>query len=333
MKAPKTKVALIAIYCIISGLVYIALAILAICSYACVLDFTKTPVAYMLYLLYFRTRTCHNDIKWDALGIEGVTSSQPSTPKETSAVLRTLTFSIIYLLLNLILIVAAFRAMVGLRERAQNRHILFWSYFAALFLTFIIITALDFLSSAFYLIEFFLTFYNSDNVMNILEIDNIDEFRQYFSQLSINTRSMPSMILFLVTSKVLLILTFNFALIYAYFTAAWKIVRENQKFSFQVKTVEKKIKKKEPSPIMSIKSLNSDATIVVGTNKNEKTMTTTNTTQTETHTPSNVENDDNSSRNSSEGIPELKLPRVPYEKTTFEYYPRSNTLERSLRRY
>jgi hypothetical protein len=110
MKLPKTKVCLIAIYSIVSGLIYIGIAVISICSYACAFDFTNNSVAYMLYLLYFRKSSCHSEVNWSALGIENA-SNQPSMPPETSAVLRTLTFSIIYLVLNFVLVMAAFRAM------------------------------------------------------------------------------------------------------------------------------------------------------------------------------------------------------------------------------
>lgn len=87
---------------------------LSICAYACAFDFTKSPFTYMMYLLYFRRGTCHNEIQWETLGIDLVPVERLDMPHATAAVLRTFTFSIFYLVLNLLLILAAFRAMCKL---------------------------------------------------------------------------------------------------------------------------------------------------------------------------------------------------------------------------
>lgn len=103
---------------------------------------------------------------------------------------------------------------------------------------------MDFIASAFYLVEFFLLWFNSKAVIDILEITNSDQtIEDEIATIPKNTRSLPSMIIFIATSKVLLLLTFNFALIYIYFVAAWKVCRENQKTVFKVTTTQKSKKK------------------------------------------------------------------------------------------
>ncbi|KAL7049443.1 hypothetical protein ACKWTF_003704 [Chironomus riparius] len=254
MKAPKTIIYLVSLYCIISGIIFVGISVLSICAYACAFDFTKSPFTYLMYLLYFRRKTCHNTIQWETLGIEQLSVERLDMPPETAAVLRTFTFSIFYLVLNLILILAAFRAMSGISQTSRNRHLLFWSYYSAIFITFVSLIVLDFLSSAFYLVEFFLMYYNSDNVVRTLEIDNEEYFKPFFAELSSNTRSLPSLLFFLISSKFVLLLTVNIAVIYSMFIAVWKVCRDNQKQVFKIHEISKK---KAPSPVMSIRSIES----------------------------------------------------------------------------
>ena len=72
-------------------------------------------------------------------------------------------------------------------------------------------------------------FYNSDNIIRTLEIDNLEYFRPFFAELPSNTRSLPSLLFFLISSKFVLLLTVNIAVIYSMFTAVWKVCRDNQK--------------------------------------------------------------------------------------------------------
>lgn len=111
---------------------------------------------------------------------------------------------------------------------------------------------MDFLSSGFYIFEFFLLMNSSGNAMRILEIKNDYDFEEYFKLISASTRQLPSMLFFLVTSKFILVLILNITIIYTFYTAVWKVCRENQKQLFEV---EKNSKIKKASPVMSMKSL------------------------------------------------------------------------------
>lgn len=101
--------------------------------------------------------------------------------------------------------------------------------------------------------------------MDILDINNRDNARPLLSNIPRETRSLPSMIMFLVTSKGLLLLTLNFVMVYIYFVAAWKVCRENQKIVFKVTTPPKKKKKEtkmeEPLPSPSINRIESQSTV------------------------------------------------------------------------
>ena len=50
-------------------------------------------------------------IQWEALEIDMIPVERLTMPQTTVAVLRTFTFSVFYLVLNVLLILAAFRAM------------------------------------------------------------------------------------------------------------------------------------------------------------------------------------------------------------------------------
>jgi FtsZ-interacting cell division protein ZipA len=104
----------------------------------------------------------------------------------------------------------------------------------------------DFIASAIYIVDFFMLWFNSERVMEMLEVTNPADngVKDLFSNLSQTTRSLPSMVIFLAASKTLLLLTFNCALVYVYFVAAWKVCRENQKVILKVTTL-KKSKNKE----------------------------------------------------------------------------------------
>ena len=97
-------------------------------------------------------------------------------------------------------------------------------------------------------------YHNSDNVMTTLEIDNREYFTQFFKEIPANTRSLPSLLFFFISSKFVILLTVNVAVIYSMFTAVWKVCRDNQKQVFKIHEISKK---KAPSPVMSIRSIES----------------------------------------------------------------------------
>lgn len=87
-------------------------------SYYCQIDFTANPstlpLTYMLYVMYFRSPGCHGDIQWDIFNVEGDVGLgiSPTVPlTQTSAVLRTFIFSIIYLVLYFLLFISTFRTI------------------------------------------------------------------------------------------------------------------------------------------------------------------------------------------------------------------------------
>lgn len=190
--------------------------------------------------------------------------------------------------------------------------------------------------------------------MTTLEIDNRDYFKPFFAELPANTRSLPSLLFFFITSKFVLLLTVNIAVIYSMFTAVWKVCRDNQKQVFKIHEISKK---KAPSPVMSIRSIESMNEVPrpkfetfskspVRRAAPERPQTTppaipprTNSVESQTESFSATLNiaiiPDNRSMSSTTTLTEemefddLRLPRVPYEKSSFEYPPNyNNTLNR-----
>lgn len=64
--------------------------------------------------------------------------------------------------------------------------------------------------------------------MRILEIENPNEMRPILEQISLSTRSMPSLIMFGATSKVVLFLVINFFVISVFSRAVWQVCSENE---------------------------------------------------------------------------------------------------------
>lgn len=62
-------------------------------------------LAYLLYLIYFRTKQCHESLTWSYLGLEG--ENEAELPHQSLAVMRTFTFAILYLTFNVLLTLAA----------------------------------------------------------------------------------------------------------------------------------------------------------------------------------------------------------------------------------
>jgi hypothetical protein len=220
---------------------------------------------------------------------------------------------------------SAIRAAAGVQVKSRNKHFLFWSYFSALFISFVAMVAVDFISAAFYLVEFFLTFFNHENLVDFFEIENSNEFVKEFEVLTGTERSLPSMIMFLITAKGLLLLTLNFAIIYSLFITSWKICRDNQKVILKIQKP-KKIKP-QPSPVMSVKSIASYDTLPKQKTQNSSTNTL------EIYKSRN--NNDVSNNNNTYIVeeeiemPELTIPRVSYERSSDAEYPSSHVVYQS----
>lgn len=89
----------------------IILSIISILSYGCSFNFKQSSVAYMTYLMYYRTPRCFTEVNWRIFdGINEDISLQPQMPSETHAVFRTMIFSIFYLILGILLAITCFLA-------------------------------------------------------------------------------------------------------------------------------------------------------------------------------------------------------------------------------
>ena len=107
-------------------------------------------------------------------------------------------------------------------------------------IVFILIIILDFIASGFYILDFYVLWFNQDTLVEMLQVnegDPSDELKGEFREIDDQTRSIPPMIMFLGTSKVFLLLIFNVALIYIYYVAAWKVCRENRKVVLKITDV------------------------------------------------------------------------------------------------
>lgn len=90
----------------------IAISISAIMSYCCLFGFEVNPHRYMMYLMYFKASNCDGLFRWNLLEITGVSlKTQPQVPNETFAVFKTFIFSIVYLVMNSLLVITACRAL------------------------------------------------------------------------------------------------------------------------------------------------------------------------------------------------------------------------------
>lgn len=87
------------------SLIMMTLSFLGILAYHC--DFysmmRRDPVAYMLFLLYFRSSRCSNFIFWSDLDVNG-DWRQPSIPSETVATLRTFVLLKLYMTVSVLLL-------------------------------------------------------------------------------------------------------------------------------------------------------------------------------------------------------------------------------------
>lgn len=90
----------------------IVISISAIMSYCCLFEFQLNPHKYMMYLMYFKASNCDGVFRWNLLEITGVSlKTQPEVPNETFAVFKTFVFSIVYLVMNLLLVITACRGL------------------------------------------------------------------------------------------------------------------------------------------------------------------------------------------------------------------------------
>lgn len=97
----------------------IVLSMLALMAHNCMFPIMKTePLAYLLYLMYFRSRHCSQQIVWTYLGLEGqdLPFVEPKLPLQAAAVSRTFAFAILYLNLNILLTLCAVSSLCKLHQ-------------------------------------------------------------------------------------------------------------------------------------------------------------------------------------------------------------------------
>lgn len=94
--------------------------------------------------------------------------------------------------------------------------------------------------------------------MRILEIQNTEQIRPILEQVSISTRSLPSMIIFAATSKTILFLILNVFIVFVFPPAVWRVCKENEEI---IKTVRKIEIQQEP--VGTISSRRHDVNVTV----------------------------------------------------------------------
>lgn len=87
----------------------IVLSSFAIAAYSCSFEnaMEKRPVTYMLSLLYFRGPECSRNIKWHSLGVFSPNLEAVKLPEVSAATSRTFTLSILYLIINVLLVMTS----------------------------------------------------------------------------------------------------------------------------------------------------------------------------------------------------------------------------------
>lgn len=90
------------------GIKMIVLSMLALMAYNCMFPLMHSePLAYLLHLIYFRSRHCEKQINWADLGIPVDFHIDVDLPTQASAVTRTFVIAVHYLVLNLLLTLVA----------------------------------------------------------------------------------------------------------------------------------------------------------------------------------------------------------------------------------
>lgn len=106
---------------------------------------------------------------------------------------------------------------------------------------------MDLIASGFYLFEYF-SLLGVNGLIRILEIRNPNEIRPILEQISLSTRSLPSMILFAATSKCIFLLVLNIFIVFKLSPAVWQICEENSKI---MKYIHKTEAPQEPVAMIS----------------------------------------------------------------------------------
>lgn len=93
----------------------ILLSMLGVMAHNCMFPIMKSqPLAYLLYLMYFRSSRCEQKIDWPFLGLgEDLDFVTAEIPAQASAVSRTFGIAISHMILNVSLSAAAVASLRG----------------------------------------------------------------------------------------------------------------------------------------------------------------------------------------------------------------------------
>lgn len=86
---------------------------------------------------------------------------------------------------------------------------------------------MDLVASGFYIFEYFSAL-GVNGLMRIMEIENTEEMRPILEQISLSTRTLPSIIIFAATSRLILFLVLNFVIAFVFPSAVWRVCKENE---------------------------------------------------------------------------------------------------------
>jgi hypothetical protein len=135
---------------------------------------------------------------------------------------------------------------------------------------FIGIIFLDLIAAGFYLYDYFVAL-SVNGLMRLLEIRNTDEIRPILELVPVTTRSLPSMMLFVATSKGVLFLVINFVVLFSFSKTSWRVCEENSKVlvvkeAKEVKEIRTNLRRKpkpKPKPIQPPSGSVHDVNVIV----------------------------------------------------------------------
>lgn len=116
-----------------------------------------------------------------------------------------------------------------MRKTHRSRWRVFICYFFPFILIAVCVGIFDIFTSGWFLFEHFYS-YNVDGLMRVLEISNVDQIRPILLRIDFSTRILPSLIILVTTSKLIVLLVFHFHMIFSLPSAAWTICTVNQHY-------------------------------------------------------------------------------------------------------
>ncbi|KAG5678660.1 hypothetical protein PVAND_008315 [Polypedilum vanderplanki] len=220
-------------YCIIMSIIMITLSILSISAYHCEYEeeMMKSPVSYMLFLIYFRSIECSDHFSWKHLRISKLprngTLILNNMPTENTATSRTHALAHAYLVLNIFLLVATLSLFAIFTQKGKNKirtYALFVLPFLIIFFSTIL---LDFIAMIFY-IKDDIRHESSIGLMNTLEVRNQRLFLVDFNRIPEHVRTLPSKIMIVFTTKCVIGFITNIFLLIVIMFSGWEFVDHNK---------------------------------------------------------------------------------------------------------